>query len=102
MKIIAFKRAGKDFPALHPEFITEYVDAALIPSTEGYETMVEEHFNLELAKNADRHEAHLKHLKSLEEAERQAQSASEVLQAAEEKQLNREFEQFKRWKASKK
>ena len=97
MKIIAFKRA-KDHPFLHPEFITEYVDASLIESTEGYETMIEEHFELELAKNSERHEAHLKHLRETELAAEKVNQSSELVAKAQEKELEREFEQFKRWK----
>jgi len=97
MKIIAFKRAGPNSP-LHPEFITEFIDASLLASTEGYETMLEEHFELELAKNDSRHEAHLKHLKEQELAQVQAEKDAVMGSELEEKELKRDFEQFKRWK----
>lgn len=96
MKIIAFKRAG-NHPSLHPLFITEYVDASLIPSTEGYETMLEDHFQLELAKNEERHQSRLKELKELEEATQKAQQAAELIEQKEQKEAEREFNRFKAW-----
>lgn len=101
MKIIAFKRA-KDHASLHSEFITEYVDASLLESTEGYETMIEEHFLLELAKNEERHKIHQDNLR---EEELKAQAAFQAAAFAEQKQdkeANREFEAFKRWKLNNK
>lgn len=102
MKIIAFKRAGDKTPSLHPLFITEWIDASLLESTVGYETMVQEHFELELAKNPERHESHGKYLKELEKAKIAAQQAEANKASAEEKQLQREFEIFKRWKQNQK
>lgn len=101
MKIIAFKRAGVDHGSLHPQYITEYVDASLLPSTEGYETMIEEHFELELAKNEERHEAHLKYLKEQEDLRIKAQDDAILGSQAQARELEREFEQFKRWKKQK-
>ena len=100
MKIIAFKRACGN-TSLHPEFITEYVDAALLPSTEGYETMLEEHFELELAKNPERHAQHLAHLKEQEQKSFQALEQAALAKRVEERELEREFETFKRWKLNK-
>lgn len=96
MKIIAFKRAGQN-TALHPEFITEWVDASLIANTEGYETMIEEHFELELSKNEERHKQHLQYLKEQELARLQAERDKLSVQMAEEKELEREFNRFKAW-----
>lgn len=101
MKIIAFKRAGQAFGSLHPEFITEYVDASLLPSTEGYETMIEEHFNLEFAKNEERHAKHLAYLKEQEQLKVKAEADAIQAELVKERELTREFEQFKRWKLSK-
>lgn len=99
MKIIAFKRAN--IPSLHPQFITEWIDASLLDSTEGYETMIEEHFELELAKNAERHEEHQKYLRDQELKAIEAEKAAQVVEIAKEKELNREFEIFKRWQLNK-
>lgn len=101
MKIIAFKRSQNN-PALHPEFITEYIDASLLKSTEGYETMIEEHFLLELAKNPERHESQLKAIDELEKAKIAAESSATLYKEAEERELNREFELFKRWRQTQK
>lgn len=97
MRIIAFKRA-KDTPSLHPEFITEFIDASLLESLDGYETMLEEHFNLELAKNAERHESHMKFLKEQHDLRIAAQQAVEIQELKETKEIEREFEAFKAWK----
>ena len=99
MKIIAFKRAG-NHPSLHSEYIVEYVDASLIPSTEGYETMVEEHFLLELAKNPQRHEEHLRYIREQEQAARNAEQSVEIKQTKEDKEMQREFAKFKAWQKS--
>lgn len=96
MKIIAFKRSQNN-PSLHPEFITEYIDADLLESTEGYETMIEEHFNLELAKNAERHQNHQKHLQDQEVRAHQAKLDSQIVEQKEMKELEREFNRFKAW-----
>lgn len=95
MKIIAFKRSNN--PHLHPQFITEYIDAALLPSTEGYETMIEEHFQLELAKNEERHEAHLKHLKEQDVLAQKAQESADLAKIVQEKEDEREYKRFKAW-----
>ena len=97
MKIIAFKRAGANQSHLHPEFIVEYIDADLLASKEGYETMVEEHFQLELAKNDERHKSHLNHIADqAKKAEAAAQAAALAL-TVEEKQDMREYNRFKAW-----
>lgn len=97
MKIIAFKRA-KNIPSLHPEFITEHIDADLLESTEGYETMIEEHFLLELAKNEDRHAQHTSFLKDEQAKARAAREAAMQVELKEAKEIEREFERFKAWK----
>lgn len=96
MKIIAFKRAGKN-PSLHPEFITEFIDSAYLESTEGYETMIQEHFDLEFAKNNERHEAHLKHLRDEELKSIKAQEQAQLIEIAQEKEDEREYKRFKAW-----
>lgn len=95
MKIIAFKRAN--VPHLHPMFITEYIDADLLKSTEGYETLLEEHFLLELAKNEERHQAHLKHLKEIDEHKIKADEAVAQAQLLEDRELEKEYNRFKAW-----
>ena len=95
MKIIAFKRSTN--PSLHPEFITEFVDASLIDSTENYETMIEEHFNLEYAKNEERHQSHLKHLREQELKAIQARQDVALHEEKEIKEIEREFNRFKAW-----
>lgn len=97
MKIIAFKRA-KNVPSLHPEFITEFIDADLLESTEGYETMIQEHFDLEYAKNPERHETHTKHMKEEFQKKQSAQQAVDIQELKEIKEMEREFERFKAWK----
>lgn len=101
MLIIAFKRAGKSNGALHPEFITEWINAAFLPSLEGYESMLQEHFDLEFAKNDERHAAHLQHLKEQEELAHKAAAHAELADTVKEKELTREFEIYKRWKRNK-
>lgn len=95
MKIIAFKRSNN--PSLHPLFITEYIDASLLESKEGYETMLEEHFLLELAKNEERHQSHLKHLRDQELLALQAMQQAEITRMTEDKELEREYNRFKAW-----
>lgn len=101
MLIIAFKRAGKSNPSLHPEFITEWIDASLVPSLEGYESMLQEHFDLELAKNSERHQSHLQYLREQELLAHKAAAHAELAEAVKEKELIREFEIYKRWKRNK-
>lgn len=98
MKIIAFKRSNN--PSLHPEFITEYIEASLLPSLDGYETMIEEHFLLELAKNPERHESHLKYLAEQHRLAGIADKDAELAQLVADKELEREFNRFKAWKKS--
>lgn len=102
MKLIAFKRAGTSFPSLHPESIVEYIDTQFLTSTEGYETLLEEDFKVELAKNEERLASHLKKLEEEAKATLLAQEQAEIARKAEEKELEREFEIFKRWKQNKK
>lgn len=100
MKIIYFKRAGKDVKYLHPEFITEHVDGIYLTEDQklNYESMIEEHFELELAKNDERREAHSKYLKEQEVLEDKAKEDARLGTVAQQKELEREFEIFKRWK----
>lgn len=58
MKVIAFKRSNN--PENHPLFITEFREISLVRNPDSYETMTEEHFLLELAKNDERREKYLK------------------------------------------
>ena len=99
MKIIAFKRSNNSH--LHPEFITEWVDAASLPSTEGYETMVEDHFNLELAKNEERHAQHLKYLKEQEVLAQKASQDAGIAVQAQEREDDREYKRFRAWQRNK-
>ncbi len=96
MKIIAFKRANH--PSLHPEFITEYIDAELLKSTDGYETMVEEHFQLELSKNSERHEAHQEQLKQQAQMAKEAERDAEIIEQKIQKEIEREFKHFQAWR----
>lgn len=96
MKIIAFKRA-KSHSSLHSEFITEYIDADLLPSLDGYETMIEEHFQLELAKNPERHEQHLKYLAEQAMLAQKADEDVKIVEKLKDKELEREFARFKAW-----
>lgn len=104
MKIIYFKRAGTNQKTLHPLFITEYTAAEHLNDAQKAEreSLIEEHFLLELAKNDDRHKQHLDELKKQEESALKAEQDAQVIKNAEEKQLLREFEQFKRWKQNQK
>lgn len=97
MKIIAFKRAGNSHSSLHPQYITEWIDSSLLKSTEGYETMIEEHFELELAKNDERHKQHLDQLKELELARLKAEQDAQTVENAQEKEDLREYNRFKAW-----
>ena len=103
MKIIYFKRAGKDNKHLHPEFITEYVEGIYLTDEQkkGYESMIEEHFELELAKNEERRASHSKYLKDQEELEMKAIEDAIIGNKVQAKELEREFELFKRWKRNK-
>lgn len=99
MKIIYFKRAGNN-GVLHPLFITEHVDGSLLSEAqkEGMESMLEEHFLLELAKNDERQKAHVKYLKEQEDLEQKAKEDAIIGDTLKRKELEREFELFKRWK----
>ena len=100
MRLIAFKRAGPD-KSLHKDFITEYVDSSLIPSTEGYETLPEDLFKVELEKNPELHKAYLKEQEELNKAKMANEEAIKQAKEQEERQMKREFEQFWAWKQSK-
>ena len=95
MKIIAFKRASNS--ALHSQLITEWGDASLLPSTDGYETMIEEHFQLELAKNPQRQAEHDKYLKEQSDLAKQAEKQSRSVRTKIDKELEREYQRFKAW-----
>jgi hypothetical protein len=96
MKIIAFKRA--DNPSFHPLYISEYIDASLLDQpVNNYETMIEEHFVLELAKNDQRQVEHEKYLKDQEVKVLAAQEAVRVVEKKQLKEAEREFNRFKAW-----
>lgn len=106
MKNIAFKRA-KHCPAvkesLDPEFIVEHADTSLFPEgfhrlEDGYEILPEDQFLDEFHKNDEKHEEFLAK-KRVEELKVQAAQAVAVqAKLLEDKQFEREFEEFKRWK----
>lgn len=105
MRIIYFKRAGNENNHLHPEFIVEYISSEFLTKEqmdewEG-ESMIEEHFQLELAKNEDRHQSRLKELEEISKQQAKVMEAEALQQKQQERQLNREFEEFKRWKLNK-
>jgi predicted ATP-dependent endonuclease of OLD family len=110
MKNYAFKRA-KVSPntqlSLHPEFITEYADTTLFPEgfhkpEEGYEILAEDEFKKELDKNEARHESFLKAKQELEKATLAAQESAQLSERMKEKQAQREFDEFLRWKKQQK
>ena len=106
MKNIAFKRA-KYCPAvkdsLHAEFIVEFADISLFPEgfhklEDGYEILPEDQFLDEYQKNDERHQEKLE-AKRVEEIKVQAaQAVASQAKVLEDKQFEREFEEFKRWK----
>jgi len=109
MKNIAFKKA-KNSPIvkdlLPSEFITEYADTSLFEegyhlTQEGYEILPEDQFNKLLAKN-ERLLAQF----NLDKQEREAtivaaKIAEQMVLDQQEEILNKEFEDYKRWKKSK-
>lgn len=109
MKRFAFKRAksshmSKD--SLHPEFIVEFADISLFPegfhkAEDGYEFLDEDDFNLEYAKNQDRHDEFLAKKKEEEALKIKEKEALEIQRLAKEKQEQRELEQFRKWKLNK-
>lgn len=109
MKNIAFKRA-KHSPqtkdSLHPEFITEFADTTLFPegfhkAEDGYEILSEDAFQKELAKNSGLHQQFLVKKRQLELSRQAALNAEAKKLAVEDKKMDREYEEFKRWKATK-
>lgn len=106
MKNIALKRA-KHCPAvkesLHPEFITEYADTSLFPEgfhklEDGYEILPEDQFLDEYHKNEEYHQEFLEAKRQEEMKKQQAAAAAATAKMLEDKQFEREFEEFKRWK----
>jgi actin-related protein len=97
MKIIAFKRA-KDHPSLHPDFIVEYIDADLLPSLDGYESMTEDNFSQELAQNDSRMAQKLADIEKQRKTDEQMKIDEKSAEIVQERENEREFEEFKRWK----
>lgn len=85
---------------LHADYIVEYVDASLIPSTEGYETTTDDLFAKDLAKNPARHEEHLRWVKEQEASANAARDAAALHQKKQDKEFEREFARFKAWQKS--
>ena len=104
MKYIAFKKAGS-IGSLHKDYIVEFADTSLFPkdfhkNLGGYEILPEEKFNELLSKNQDLHNQHLETLRNIEISKQQAIQAEEEVKRIENSVLEREFEEFKRWKKS--
>lgn len=109
MKTIAFKRA-KHFPqmagVLHPEFITESANTALFPVgyhkiKDGYEILSEAQFQEEIAKNDERQAEFVKQQQELEQSRIKVQEILDRAKDVEDKKLQKEFEEFRRWKQAK-
>lgn len=96
MKIIAFKRSN--IPSLHKDFITEWIDASLLPSLDGYESLVESEFLKELEKNPSRHLEHQENLMKLDDQKAELQKMIQAEKTKEQRELEREFNQFRAWK----
>ena len=89
-----------------PEFIVEFANCNLFPegshlANEGWEIMPEDEFAIELAKNPQ----YLKEFKDAKDRlvaiQQVATKVEQINQKAIDRETNREFEEFKRWKDSK-
>lgn len=96
MKTIAFKRAGKH-PHLHPEFVTEWIDTVFLTSLEGYESLNEVDFQVELAKNEQRQKEFEAYLKKEAEMNDKALVDASLATKLKAKNEEREYERFKAW-----
>jgi predicted ribonuclease YlaK len=110
MKQIAFKRA-KHSPvvasSLHPEFITEFADTKDFPkgfhkAEDGWEVVDEAQFQAEIALNDTRHQEFLDKKRETELAEQKVKEAEAAQVQATEKQIEKEYEEFKAWKLAQK
>ena len=109
MKYIAFRRA-KHCPAvshnLHPEFIVEYADTSLFPPgfhrlEDGWESLLEKDFENELLQNDKLHSQFLITKRQREIAYMRAKAIAVQQENKEQLKMQKEFEEFRAWKASK-
>jgi hypothetical protein len=122
MEMIAFKRFKNTIPKNEqgvrpvlavnqytqpPELITEYIKVSLadqntLREDDGYEFLPEDLFLLELAKLDQIRVEHKLEVERLQEILDADAIQAEIAQKAEEREIVREFEEFKRWKEQKK
>ncbi len=102
---ICFKRAKHTDKAglFHPDYIIEQYDETAFPSgsfptSDNWESLSEDMFLEEFAKNEALQEAHLEKKSELDRLRENQLRRLELKSATEEKQLLREFEAFKRWR----
>lgn len=95
MKTIAFKRSSN--PLLHKEFIVEYVDASSLTSLDGYETMLENKFKVEMERVYKLQEEHMKKLSIEEKRIQRAQEDAKAAEYLKKKEEEKEYKRFQAW-----
>lgn len=105
---ICFKRAKFTDKAglFHPDYIVEYYDetkfpAGSFPPSENWESLSEVMFKKELKKNTQLQADYLEQTNELERLKAKQIAMLNRKNEAEEKQLLREFEAFKKWRKKK-
>lgn len=95
MKTIAFKRAKHPF--IHPEYIVEYIDATLLDTLDGWETLLEDKFAIALKNGQKKQEDMVKQLLKEEELIKRAQRDAETAKILKKKEEERDYNRFKAW-----
>jgi len=89
-----------------PELIVEYASCVLFPEgshreEDGWEILPEDEFQVELAKNDEHLQEHMAAKASIVVAINQTLQDAKIKEVVAEREVTREFEEFKRWKDSK-
>lgn len=102
---VCFKRAKHTDKAglFHPDYIVEHYDetkfpAGAFPVSENWESLSEKMFKKEFSKNDALQATYLEHTEEMERLRANQLNALALKALAEEKQLQREFEAFKKWR----
>jgi hypothetical protein len=82
---------------MHPLYIVDWFEAKDgVP--DGYESMIESHFQEELSLNEERQKAHEAYLRDEEAYKKRAESDLEQSEIQNQKEAEREYRQFIQWR----
>lgn len=95
MKTIAFKRSNHPF--LHPDLIVEYCEAQQLDTLDGYETLLEDRFVVELANGLKKQEEFIKKLADEEKFILKAKQDARTIELQKKKEEERDYNRFKIW-----